>query len=120
MGPTPEMNCICFEPDSRSRASGTTNCAATKAKGMRIMMAAKSETNDEICALVWSESGSGCIEPSMCTASPVRFCASASYIVFTIAGAARMYVELNMREPMPREAISAWSGVTETMGVLGE
>ena len=59
--PTPETNCIDFEPDSRSRTGGVTKEAATKEKGTRIRIAAKMETNEETFA--WSSAlrGRSCV-----------------------------------------------------------
>eukprot|EP00962_Isochrysis_galbana_P010973 scaffold3076_cov117-Isochrysis_galbana.AAC.4 len=47
---TPETNCICLEPDSRSRNSGVTKSAPTNANGTKIMMEAKTAMMDESVA----------------------------------------------------------------------
>ena len=108
------MNCICFEPLSRSRTRGTTNCAATKAKGMRIIIEAKREMKESNVALVWSETGSDCIEPAIPTAPPVASCTRVSYSVFTSAGGESVAVELKSRLATPT------TSVVPAMGVSGE
>eukprot|EP00967_Tisochrysis_lutea_P131675 scaffold229164_cov27-Tisochrysis_lutea.AAC.3 len=55
---TPETNCICFEPDSRSRSNGVTNRAPTNANGTRTMIEAKTAIMAEMVASSRREYGS--------------------------------------------------------------